>query len=184
MEQKNMNAKKHFNLRNVLRALQTFCMVCVFCPTFLVSCSGQEKTFSAMDAVGGITSRSYGQLVPGKPVFLLLLVLPVLALAVLGVKKLAALLGERGQGGVVAGLSAANLLLWGQLNRYAADLAAENLCSIKTTGWYTLNRVALVAAIALAGAVALGKLRMSTSAQEVLDAAAEPAPEEPPQQSL
>ena len=51
-----MNEKKSiFSMRNIFKMLSLVCIVITFCPTFLVSCSGQKLDVSAMDLVTGIS---------------------------------------------------------------------------------------------------------------------------------
>mgnify|MGYP002513695579 CR=1 FL=1 len=86
----NENTKEfnlRFTVRNVLRALCALCTVFVFCPAFLVSCSGQNIKVSVMTAVGGMSA--YGEkVVDPHPIMLVCLLIPVVALVLLFVKKL------------------------------------------------------------------------------------------------
>ena len=45
--------------KNIIRVLSVIVTIIFFCPTFLVSCSGQTIDVSAMNVVGGI--KSYGE---------------------------------------------------------------------------------------------------------------------------
>lgn len=70
-----MNEKKSiFSMRNIFKMLSLVCIVITFCPTFLVSCSGQKMDVSAMDLVTGISV--YGEKSDPYPVCCIALALP------------------------------------------------------------------------------------------------------------
>ena len=74
--------KPIIKIKQILKILSFLCIVFVFCPSFLVSCSGQDVKVSVMTAVGGVSV--YGEkIVSPNPVMLLLLIIPVLSIIVL-----------------------------------------------------------------------------------------------------
>lgn len=82
-----MNEKKAmFTVRNILRSLAMFCIICVFCPSFMVSCSGQNMDVSVMTTVSGVSV--YGEkVVDSYPIMLICLVLPAVVLISLTISK-------------------------------------------------------------------------------------------------
>ena len=84
----NQNGKKPVvTVRNIMRTLAMLCIAFVFCPSFLVSCSGQTMEFGTMDLVMGL--EKYGQKMDPYPALIICLVLPAAVLAVLFVKTIA-----------------------------------------------------------------------------------------------
>lgn len=63
-----------FTPQKILKILSLLCIVLVFCPSFLVSCSGQEIEVNVMTAAGGLSM--YGETV-SKPYPIMLLCLVI-----------------------------------------------------------------------------------------------------------
>ena len=80
------NRKIVITVKKVLKALSLICFVIVFCPTFLVSCSGQNMNVSVMTAVGGV-SISGERVVAPHPIMLLCLIIPMAVFILLSIKK-------------------------------------------------------------------------------------------------
>lgn len=155
MEEKMKEKKSMFTVKNVMRGLALFCIVCVFCPSFMVSCSGQNMKVSVMTAVGGVSV--YGEkVVDAYPIMLICLLLPVAVLIALVAKNIA----NRKAAIIALGCSGADLVIWTIFKAAVKKLAEENYCTFKVTGWFVLNMVALVVLIAAAGLVLAGKLQM------------------------
>ena len=71
--------KPLITIKRIFRLLLLVCIAFVFCPMFMVSCSGQEIEVDVMTAVGGMSL--YGEpVVKPHPVMLLLLLIPVIIL--------------------------------------------------------------------------------------------------------
>ena len=86
MEERVREKKSMFTVKNVMRGLALFCIVCVFCPSFMVSCSGQNMNVSVMTAVRGVSV--YGEkVVDAYPIMLICLLLPVAVLIALIVRS-------------------------------------------------------------------------------------------------
>lgn len=155
MEERVREKKSMFTVKNVMRGLALFCIVCVFCPSFMVSCSGQNMNVSVMTAVRGVSV--YGEkVVDAYPIMLICLLLPVAVLIALIVRSV-----ENRKATIIAlSCSGADLLIWIIFKTAVKKLAEENYCVFKITGWYVLNMAALVVLIAAAGLVLVGKLQM------------------------
>ena len=80
------NRKIVITVKKVLKALSLICFVIVFCPTFLVSCSGQNMNVSVMTAIGGV-SISGERVVAPHPIMLLCLIIPMAVFILLSIKK-------------------------------------------------------------------------------------------------
>ena len=103
----NQNGKKPVvTVRNIMRTLAMLCIAFVFCPSFLVSCSGQTMEFSTMDLVMGV--EKYGQKMDPYPVLSICLILPAVVLAVLFVKTIA----DRKAAAAALGCSGVDLAVW------------------------------------------------------------------------
>lgn len=155
MEERVREKKSMFTVKNVMRGLALFCIVCVFCPSFMVSCSGQNMNVSVMTAVRGVSV--YGEkVVDAYPIMLICLLLPVAVLIALIVRSV-----ENQKATIIAlSCSGADLVIWIIFKTAVKKLAEENYCAFKITGWYVLNMAALVVLIAAAGLVLVGKLQM------------------------
>lgn len=149
--------KQFLTVRNILRVLSVLCIAFVFCPVFLVSCSGEEVEISAMKAVTGISIEGE-QIVEPHPIMLIALLIPVAALALLIMKNV--IENEKMLAALVAGCMAADVIVWNVFKSKAQEMAEESYCSFETTGWYTANMVVLVAVIALSALVVVNIWKM------------------------
>jgi hypothetical protein len=146
MEPGNLETKKSvLTVKNVLRVLALLCIVGVFCPSFLVSCSGQTINVSAMTAVSGI-STSYGStIVEPHLIMLVCLLLPVAALVLLFLKQME----EKMSAGIILVCSVIDFIIWIIFKSEVKKIAEENYCTVKTTPWYYINMVIFVLIILL-----------------------------------
>lgn len=149
--------KSSIKIKQILKILSFLCIVFVFCPSFLVSCSGQDVKVSVMTAVRGVSV--YGEkIVPPNPVMLLLLIIPVVSIAVLISEKFS----EKKAASVIAGSAAADLILWIFFRGIVKKIAAENYCTFRTTGWYLINILAILLLFSVSMLVRIGTLNMET----------------------
>lgn len=151
----NQNGKRPVvTVRNIMRTLAMLCIAFVFCPSFLVSCSGQTMEFGTMDLVMGL--EKYGQKMDPYPVLLICLILPAVVLAVLFVKTIA----DRKAGAVALGCSGVDLAVWMYVKSSIQKAADQYYCSFETTGWYTTNLVVLIVLILVSGLILIGKVHL------------------------
>lgn len=149
--------KKKFGitLKNVMRLLSVLCAVFVFCPVFLVSCSGNDMNISAMIAVKGISVYEQ-QVVDPHPVMLICLLLPIAVLVLLFLKKLS----EQKTAGIIVACGIADFIIWIIFRSTVKNKAEENYCSFKTTGWYAVNLIVILLLILFSILIALKKIEM------------------------
>ena len=155
-----------FTVRNVLRILALICIIFVFCPTFLVSCSGQDLEVSVMTAVGGVTA--YGETVAEpQPIMLSCLILPIVAVVILFLRKLS------DKKAAVTGLVCAVLdtIIWFVFRAAVKSLAEENYCTFKTTAWFVLNIIVLLLIILLNVLVLFGKAHLDSQLVSIFSGA-------------
>ena len=116
-----MNEKKAmFTVRNILRSLAMFCIICVFCPSFMVSCSGQNMDVSVMTAVSGVSV--YGEkVVDSYPIMLICLVLPAVVLISLTISKST----NRKAALIAMGCSGIDIIVWMILQRKITVLSRQ-----------------------------------------------------------
>lgn len=152
----NVNGTKSiFTMKNVLRVLSLLCIIFVFCPSFLVSCSGQNVNVSVMTAVGGVSA--YGEkVVDPHPIMLLCLLLPVGILVLLFIKKLT----DRKTAAIILGCSIVDFVIWLIFRSSVKKIAEENYCSFKTTGWFVINIIVLILIVLLTAIVVISKIKM------------------------
>ena len=151
------NGKSLFTARQIMRVLSFICIVVVFCPSFLVSCSGQSKGISVMTAVGGLSV--YGEsIAKPQPLMLICLLLPAVILALLFMKKLP----EKQNALIIAICGISDFVIWMIFKSVVKKIAEDHYCEFKTTGWYLLNSLALFFLILFALLILLQKLEMDT----------------------
>ena len=157
------NGKSLFTARQIMRVLSFICIVVVFCPSFLVSCSGQSKGISVMTAVGGLSV--YGESI-AKPQHLMLicLLLPAVILALLFMKKLP----EKQNALIIAICGISDFVIWMIFKSVVKKIAEDHYCEFKSTGWYLLNNLALFFLILFALLILLQKLEMDTDILSLL----------------
>lgn len=150
-----MNEKKSiFSMRNIFKMLSLVCIVITFCPTFLVSCSGQKLDVSAMDLVTGISV--YGEKSDPYPAMLIALALPAVIFGIMFMKSL----GARKSALLTMVCAGTDTAVWMIVKAAFKNAAEQYYCSFETTGWYTFNMVILVVTIALGALVLLGKVHL------------------------
>lgn len=153
-----MNARGQrsvFTVKNIVRVFAILCVIFVFCPSFLVSCSGEEVGVNIMTAVGGVSA--YGEkVVDPHPIMLICLLIPVVVLVLTFLKKFA----DRKTAGIILACTAGNLIIWLIFRASVKRVAEENYCSFETTGWYVINIIVMVLTILLSLLVVLGKMGM------------------------
>ena len=143
------------SVKNILRVLSVLCTIIVFCPTFLVSCSGQKMDISVMTATSGI--KVYGDYaVKPHPIMLICLLIPVAMLVLLFIKKFT----DDKVAMITAICGGVDFVIWLIFRSAVKKAAEENYCTYKATGWFGLNMFALVVIIALSVLVVLKILQM------------------------
>jgi uncharacterized Zn finger protein (UPF0148 family) len=146
MEPGNVVTKKSvFTAKNVIRVLALLCVVFVFCPAFLVSCSGQTVNVGVMDAVKGMSY--YGEtIVEPQPAMLICLLIPIAIFLLPFIKALA----EKKNAVIIAILAAGDFIIWLKMKSSAKQVAEQNYCTFKATTWYYLDLIALALIVVVA----------------------------------
>ena len=157
------NGKSLVTARQIMRVLSFICIVVVFCPSFLVSCSGQSKGISVLTAAGGLSV--YGETIAKpQPLMLVCLLLPAVILALLFMKKLS----EKQNALIIAICGISDFVIWMIFKSVVKKIAEDHYCEFKTTGWYLLNNLALFFLILFALLILLQKLEMDTDILSLL----------------
>lgn len=157
MNEKQNQQKTVFNAKNIMRLLALACIIFVFCPTFLVSCSGQDIKVSVMTAVGGISA--YGEkVIEPHPIMLICLALPVAILVLLFVKKFT----EKVITVSVMMCGLADTIIWFVFRTAVKKVAEENGCTFKTTAWFVINIIVLLLIVGLSILVLIKKIELET----------------------
>ena len=157
------NGKSLVTARQIMRVLSFICIVVVFCPSFLVSCSGQSKGISVLTAAGGLSV--YGETIAKpQPLMLVCLLLPAVILALLFMTKLS----EKQNALIIAICGISDFVIWMIFKAVVKKIAEDHYCEFKTTGWYLLNNLALFFLILFALLILLQKLEMDTDILSLL----------------
>lgn len=151
------NKKSLFTVKGVLRALTAICIVFVFCPSFLVSCSGRTFDINVLTVAGGM--ESYGEtVVEPHPIVLICLLIPVVSLVFLFLKKLS----EKKTAFVVMACAIVDVIVWFVFRSSVKKFAEENYCEFKTTAWFVINIIVLLIIVLMTAMVVIGKLELGT----------------------
>ena len=161
-EESIISKKSGFTMRKVLRVLSVLCIAFVFCPAFLVSCSGQEANIDVMTAVGGVSM--YGEkVVEPHPFMLICLFIPIAVLIMLFIKRI--------ENKKIA-LSAViffgiDFVIWFIFRATVKKISEENYCNFKTTGWFVLNVVVMLVIILLSVLILMKRADMENTVTEI-----------------
>jgi hypothetical protein len=143
--------------KKIMKILFLLCIVCVFCPTFLVSCSGKEVEVNAMTAVKGMSM--YGEtVVKPHPIMLICLILPIAAGIVLFAKKFT----EKKVAMITLACTVVDFITWLVFKTSVKKIAEQNYCTMKVTGWFYLNMISLVLIIILSLMVLIEIVQLDT----------------------
>lgn len=133
----------------IFRILAILCIIFVFCPSFMVSCSGRNIDVNVITAVNGISM--YGEkVVKPHPIMILCLVIPVAVLVLLHRKA-------KNTNVMILFFMVADAVLWMIFRIAVKKIALENYCTFKTTFWYGLNMVVILLMIFLSAMTILQK---------------------------
>lgn len=155
--------KLEITVKKILRVLSIMITIFYFCPTFLVSCSGQKVEISAWTVTKGISM--YGSTVV-KPhlIMLVCMLLPIAIFALLFLKKFT----EKQTAAIICACSGIDLIIWLVFRATVKKYVEESYCSFKTTGWYVINVILLILIIGIAVLILLGKINMDLDLKAVL----------------
>ncbi len=150
-----------FSVKMVLRILATICMVVVFCPTFLVSCAGEEIGVSTMTAIEGVSIDGEEYVEPHLEM-LICVIIPIVILVLLFVKNYA----ERKAAGIILGCTVVDLIMWLAFRAKVKEIVDEGYCTVKVTGWYMINIASMLLMIVLSYLVLTGKCIMESDLRQ------------------
>lgn len=154
----NGNGRKSvFSVKRILKVLSLLCIIFVFCPSFLVSCSGQKVNVSVMTAVSGVSV--YGEkVVDPYPIMLVCLLIPIVMLVLLFIKKFT----DNKTALIISICSIVDFVIWLVFRVSVKKIAEENYCEFKTTVWFVINMIVLILVILLSALVVMKKMQMDT----------------------
>ncbi|SDZ95624.1 hypothetical protein SAMN05216349_10321 [Oribacterium sp. KHPX15] len=162
MEKENAGGSK-LTVRKVLRILSIICIVMVFCPSFIASFFSFEMQVSVMAAAGGITIAGEEAVEP-YPIMYLCVIIPILLLVLLYKNKQS---DEQNTSAIFL-IGLVDAIMWLYFRKVTEDIASQNYCLFKTTGWYVLNMISLGMILVMSGLVGLQKLQMDADINELL----------------
>lgn len=152
-----------FTVKKILRVLEIILIVFVFCPCFLVSCSGQDANVSVMTAVGGVSTEYGNQIVDPHPIMLICLLLPIVMLVVLFRKKIV----ENKAALITLICAVVDIIVWIMFKSAVKEFAEENLCSFKTKPAYVFNMIVLIIITILSLLVFLRKVTLNADLMQL-----------------
>ncbi|RKM55225.1 zinc ribbon domain-containing protein [Butyrivibrio sp. X503] len=141
--------------KNIIRVLSIIVTIIFFCPSFLVSCSGQTVEVSAMTGVTGV--KSYGETVAEPhPIMLVCLLLPIAIFVLMLIKKFRHEITAL----IVAIIALVDMIVWFIFRAGVKKAAEDKMCTVKTTGWFAFNIFLLLLIIILSVLVVIRVIRM------------------------
>jgi len=152
--------KSLFTIKNIIRILSLICIIFVFCPFFLVSCSGQSVDVSVMNTMVGIT---YGgeKVTDPHPLLIVCLLLPIAIFVILFIKRFS----EQKTAAIILGCSVIDTVVLFAFRSSVKEYAESNYCSFETTAWFVINIVILVIIALLSVTVILKILNLENGTQ-------------------
>ncbi len=151
------NNKSFLTVKNILRIMVLLCIIFVFCPVFLVSCSGQKIEMSLIDVLGGMSTTYGDTIVEAQPILIIGIILPILSLIFLFSKK-----KERRAAVVTCICTVADLVMWLIFKSKAEAAATEEGATFETLGTYTFNIIVLVLIAVISLLVVINKIQLET----------------------
>lgn len=149
---------ENINGKNIIRVLSLILICIFFAPTFLVSCSGQEKTLSTGQIMVGI--KFQGETIEqAHPMLIFYLLLP-LSLFVIWCLRLGIKEKVRNIYTIVA--SAIDTVIWFVLSTKVEEEAKRNYCTFDVTGWFWINIVLLMVVLVFGVCLCLNVLKADT----------------------
>lgn len=152
-----------FTVKMILRILATICIVVVFCPTFLVSCAGEDINVSAMTAIEGV-SMDGEEIVEPQLGMLICIIIPAVILVLLFVKNFT----EKKTAGIILGCTVVDLIIWLVFRAKVKEIAELSYCSFKVTGWFVINIASLLIMIVLSYLVLTGKCIIESDLRQAI----------------
>lgn len=164
MEGMNYEKRNNFtiNLKTIIRTLSLVCVVLVFCPAFLVSCSGQSASVSAWDVTKGISvlgtkASSFN------PLFLLTLLLPLGIFSVFFLRKRRKTIAL-----IIMICSVVDMLLWLYFRSQVKEAAYKANCDFESKFGFTLTVICLILIMISSALVLLNILSFNKNILNVL----------------
>ena len=157
IQTKSREKKPAFTVKRVLKVLWFLCIVFVFCPSFLVSCSGKTVNVNVLNTAFGISVYG-GQATDPHPIILITLLIPIVMLIFLFKSKSA----EHKIFVTVLAGAAIDFVVWLLFRSEVKKVTSQNLCTFKTTPWYVINLLVLLLIIVLGALVMKHKIQMES----------------------
>lgn len=152
MNENNHQIKALLTVKNLIRLLALFALIFVFCPSFLVSCSGQTVDVSVIDAVKGVDGFE-----DPHPLLIVCILIPLGILALTFIKKWT--IQKRAQ--IMGGLSLVDVIFWIIFRIGVSHFAEDNYLTFETTPWYIIALIFLVLMSIVTLLVAFNKLEIN-----------------------
>lgn len=163
-----MNAAKvktngSISIRKALRALGLLGLIFVFCPSFMVSCSGETVNVNAVKALTGVEFMEEKIEGSSHPLIALVLILvPILIIVFAGLKNKT----DKTVAGYIMVSTIVDLVVWYRFKAVTQALAEENYCDFEKTGWYTVSLIVMFAILVLSLMVLAGMKKLDNSPAE------------------
>lgn len=152
-----VETKGSISIRKALRALGLLGLIFVFCPSFMVSCSGETVKINAFKALTGVKFMEEKVEGSSHPLIALVLILvPILVIALTCLKNKT----DKTVAGYIMVSTVVDLVVWYRFKAVTQKLAEDNLCEFEKTGWYTVSLIVMFAILVLAVMVLAGMKKL------------------------
>ena len=154
--EENKNATGFATVRNVLKILAALGVVFAFCPSFLVSCMGEDMKIDVTTGIQGIPDFD----INGSPFLVLCILIPIAVLVLLFIKKIA----QKTSATIILIATFLDFLIWIIFRNQVKKLAEGNGCGFKCTTWFWIDMIVLVLIILATALVVAGKAELDQMA--------------------
>lgn len=168
-----VDTKGSISIRKAIRALGLLALIFVFCPSFMVSCSGETVKINGLKALTGVEFMGEHVEKSSHPLLALVLILvPVLIMVLTFLKNKT----DKTVGGYILCATFVDLAAWFRFKNVTEKFAEENMCDFETTGWYSVNLIVLLAVMVLGIMVLAGVKKLDNGQVEaVVEGGVQPA---------
>ena len=157
----------YFTVKNISKVLAIVCLIVVFLPSFLVSCSGQTYNVDVLQvATGNYTSEvkntleyyADARIAQAHPFYFLCILIPIAVVLLLFINKVVDSLKAK----IIIGAVAVDLLVWYRLYSQVKNYASQLYSTVETTAWFKIDIACLILILIISILIVLHVFEMDT----------------------
>ena len=157
--EENKQATGFATVRNVLKILAALGIVFACCPSFLVSCMGEDIKVDFYTGMKGMPDFD----INGSPFLVLCILIPIAVLVLLFIKKMA----QKTSATIILIATFLDFVIWFIFRNQVKKIAESNGCEFKCTIWFWLDMIVLILIILATAFIVAGKAQFDQMAAEM-----------------